>query len=451
MPTISKPKTTWDLFNLVRIGKVQEKQGRICPFLTSALDALPVDTKAKIDVINQFYLAENGKTTIDNQPYLDALSREYPIYSLGWALQNFYAFHPFPPIGTTGAFPAKYILIHDAHHILMGFSPDLFSLENQSLQEHPSLDRILLQLNEVELCMPITIGDYTDFYSSIDHATNVGKMFRDPSNALLPNWKHMPVGYHGRASSIVVSGAQIHRPKGQTKADDAAMPSFGPSKQLDFELETAFVICAETQLGQSIDVNNAEEFIWGMVLFNDLSARDIQKWEYVPLGPFLGKNFGSVISPWIVSLDALQPFRTNGYTQEPEVLPYLKYEGNGNYDIHLEVSIQPENAPETTVSKSNFKYMYWNMFQQLAHQTINGCNIRIGDLYASGTISGPQPHEFGSMLELSWKGTQPIPMQDGSTRVFLKDLDTCIIRGYAQNQNIRIGFGTCECKILPAN
>ena len=328
---------------------------------------------------------------------------------------------------------------------------DLFSLENQSLQEHPSLDRILLQLNEVELCMPITIGDYTDFYSSIDHATNVGKMFRDPSNALLPNWKHMPVGYHGRASSIVVSGAQIHRPKGQTKADDAAMPSFGPSKQLDFELETAFVICAETQLGQSIDVNNAEEFIWGMVLFNGLSARDIQKWEYVPLGPFLGKNFGSVISPWIVSLDALQPFRTNGYTQEPEVLPYLKYEGNGNYDIHLEVSIQPENAPETTVSKSNFKYMYWNMFQQLAHQTINGCNIRIGDLYASGTISGPQPHEFGSMLELSWKGTQPIPMQDGSTRVFLKDLDTCIIRGYAQNQNIRIGFGTCECKILPAN
>ena len=304
--------------------------------------------------------------------------------------------------------------------------------------------------DEVEMMMPLKIGDYTDFYSSIEHATNVGKMFRDPENALLPNWKHIPVGYHGRASSIVVSGAQIHRPSGQTKPADSLFPVFGPSKQLDFELETAFVIGKNTGLGESVPVEKAEEYIFGMVLFNDLSARDIQSWEYVPLGPFLSKNFGSVISPWVVTMEALEPFRVEGPVQDPPVLPYLTSSGKNNYDIHLEVALKPEKKTETLVCRSNFRYMYWNMRQQLAHHTVNGCNIRIGDLYASGTISGPEPGSFGSMLELTWKGTQPLAMNDGSERRFVDDLDTIIFRGYCMNNDFRLGFGESRVKILPA-
>jgi len=304
--------------------------------------------------------------------------------------------------------------------------------------------------DEVEMMMPLKIGDYTDFYSSIEHATNVGKMFRDPENALLPNWKHIPVGYHGRASSIVVSGAEIHRPSGQTKPADSPMPLFGPSKQLDFELETAFVIGKNTDLGECVPFEKTEEYIFGMVLFNDLSARDIQSWEYVPLGPFLSKNFGSVISPWIITLEALEPFRVEGPVQDPPVLPYLRSTGRNNFDIHLEVAIKPEDKPETLVCRSNFKYMYWNMRQQLAHHTINGCNIRIGDLYASGTISGPEPGSYGSMLELTWKGTQPLMMNDGSERRFVNDHDSVIIRGYCMNKDLRLGFGEARVKILPA-
>lgn len=305
-------------------------------------------------------------------------------------------------------------------------------------------------VDQVEMMMPVSIGDYTDFYSSIEHATNVGKMFRDPENALLPNWKHIPVGYHGRASSIVVSGAQIHRPTGQTKPADSNAPVFGPSKQLDFELETGFIIGKNTGLGERVPFEKAEEYIFGMVLFNDLSARDIQSWEYVPLGPFLSKNFGSVISPWIVTMEALEPFRVEGPVQDPPVLPYLKSSGSNNYDIHLEVAIQPEDKPETLVCRSNFRYMYWNMRQQLAHHTINGCNIRIGDLYASGTISGPEPGSYGSMLELTWKGTKPLVMDDGSERRFINDHDAVIIRGHCLNKEFRLGFGEVRVKILPA-
>jgi fumarylacetoacetase len=299
--------------------------------------------------------------------------------------------------------------------------------------------------------MPVFIPNYTDFYSSKEHATNVGIMFRDPANALLPNWLHLPVGYHGRASSIVVSGTPIRRPKGQTKADDAVAPSFGPSKLLDFELEMAFVIGKSTELGESVTTEKAEEHIFGMVLFNDWSARDIQKWEYVPLGPFLGKNFGSTISPWVVTLEALEPFKVESPKQEPEVLPYLQFEGKKNYDIHLSVEIKPENGAGKIVSNSNFKYMYWNMVQQLAHHTVNGCNTKVGDLYASGTISGPTPDSYGSMLEISWQGKKPITLPDGTERKFIQDNDTVIIRGFAEKNGVRIGFGDCSGKILPAN
>lgn len=302
----------------------------------------------------------------------------------------------------------------------------------------------------VKMLMPVKVTDYTDFYSSIEHATNVGKMFRDPANALLPNWKHLPVGYHGRASSIVVSGTEIHRPNGQTMPQGAEKPVFGPSKMFDFELEMAFVVSKTTQLGESVKASEAEDYIFGFLLFNDLSARDIQSWEYVPLGPFLSKNFGSVVSPWIVTLEALEPFRVKGPIQEPEVLPYLKTSGNRNFDINLEVLIQPEHGEENLVCSSNFRYMYWNICQQLAHHTVNGCNITTGDLYASGTISGPEPGSYGSMLELTWRGTKPIQLSDGSERKFIHDHDTIIIRGYSEKNGLRIGFGECVVKVKPA-
>jgi fumarylacetoacetase len=267
---------------------------------------------------------------------------------------------------------------------------------------------------------------------------------------LLPNWKHMPVGYHGRASSIVVSGTNIHRPKGQIKLPDSETPIFSASQKLDFELEVAFITCKETELGSSVSTSEAENFIFGFVLFNDWSARDIQQWEYVPLGPFLGKNFGSTISPWIVTMDALEPFRVAGPKQSQEVLPYLKTEGEKTFDINLEVSIHPENSDAEIISKSNFKHLYWNVNQQLAHQTVNGCNLQVGDVYASGTISGPNKDSLGSLLELSLNGKNPITLMDGSTRDFIKDGDTIILKGYAEKNNVRIGFGECSGKILPA-
>ncbi len=308
----------------------------------------------------------------------------------------------------------------------------------------------LIPMGEVQMLMPVRIGNYTDFYSSEEHATNVGSMFRDPKNALLQNWKHLPVGYHGRASSIVISGTNLHRPKGQVKPIDAELPVFSPSKKVDFELEVAFITCTETKLGTSISTKQAEEHIAGLVLFNDWSARDIQQWEYVPLGPFLAKNFGSTISPWVVTLDALEPFRVKGPDQVPQVLPYLSYEGARNFDIQLEVYLQTDKSEATTISRSNFKYMYWNMCQQLAHHTVNGCNIQVGDLYASGTISGPSPGSYGSMLELTWNGQKPLQMSDGSERKFIEDGDTVLIKGFAEKEGVRIGFGECKGKILPA-
>ncbi|UOY07887.1 fumarylacetoacetase [Muricauda sp. SCSIO 64092] len=309
---------------------------------------------------------------------------------------------------------------------------------------------LFVRQSEAQMHMPVCVGDYTDFYSSIEHATNVGKMFRDPENALLPNWKHIPVGYHGRASSIIPSGEPIYRPKGQTIPKDAKQPIFGPTQRLDFELEMGFVVGKNTEMGNAVSTNDAEDHIFGLVLFNDWSARDIQKWEYVPLGPFLAKNFASSISPWIVTLEALEPFKVEGPKQEPKVLPYLEYEGKKNYDINLEVGISPKNEKETTVCHSNFKYMYWNMAQQLAHHTVNGCNMHVGDMMASGTISGKEENSFGSMLELAWMGTKPIQMNDGSERKFIQDGDTVTMRGYAQKGDIRVGFGEVTTKVLPA-
>ena len=324
-------------------------------------------------------------------------------------------------------------------------------LEGSSLShDEKTIEECFYDLDKVQMMMPLHVQNYTDFYSSIEHATNVGKMFRDPANALLPNWKHLPVGYHGRASSIVVSGINFHRPKGQMKPADAEKPIFGASKQLDFELEMAFVLNKNTEIGESISTQEAEDAIFGMVIFNDWSARDIQSWEYVPLGPFLGKNFCSSISPWVVTLEALEPFRTASPKQEPEVLDYLKFEGDKNFDINLEVYLQPENGEENLICKSNYKYMYWNMAQQLAHHTINGCNVEVGDLYASGTISGSEPNSFGSMLELTWRGQNPLKLSDGTERKFIEDHDTIIMRGFSEKDGIRVGFGEVRGKVLPA-
>lgn len=309
---------------------------------------------------------------------------------------------------------------------------------------------VLIPMEKVQMHLPIKVGDYTDFYSSKEHATNVGTMFRDPANALLPNWLHIPVGYHGRSSSIIVSGQPIHRPKGQQRPNDNEPPVFGPCKLLDFELEMAFITYQGKPLGQSISVEEAEDYMFGMCLFNDWSARDIQKWEYVPLGPFLAKNFASTVSPWIVTMDALEPFRTVTPTQDPKPFEYLQFQGDKSYDINLEMYIQPEGKEETRVSLSNYKYMYWNPSQQLAHHTINGCNINGGDLMGSGTISGPTPDSYGSMLELAWKGTKPLKLNDGSERKFIQDGDTVIQRGYCEKDGVRIGFGEARNTILPA-
>ncbi|NBL65119.1 fumarylacetoacetase [Flavobacterium sp. NST-5] len=327
---------------------------------------------------------------------------------------------------------------------------DIFDENNPKLRDHEKhRETIIFKIEEVEMQLPVLIGDYTDFYSSREHATNVGKMFRDPENALLPNWLHIPVGYHGRSSTIVPSGIPVHRPMGQTLPNGETTPVFGPSRLVDFELETAFITTDANIMGENIPVYEAEDYIFGMVLLNDWSARDIQKWEYVPLGPFLAKSFASSISPWIVTMDALEPFRTKGPVQDPMPLPYLQEKGKKSFDIKLEVSIKPENAEATVVSKSNFKYMYWSMSQQLAHHASNGCRINSGDMMGSGTISGPTQDSFGSMLELTWGGKNPLKMSDGTERKFINDGDTVTIKGYCESENVRIGFGEVSSKLLP--
>jgi len=327
---------------------------------------------------------------------------------------------------------------------------EIFDANHSELRDNKSHREIIVcSIDDVEMQLPVLIGDYTDFYSSKEHATNVGMMFRDPENALLPNWLHIPVGYHGRSSSIVPSGIPVHRPMGQTLPLGESTPVFGPSRSIDFELEMGFITTDANIMGENIPVHEAEDYIFGMVLLNDWSARDIQKWEYVPLGPFLAKNFATSISPWIVTMDALEPFRTKGPQQNPTPLPYLQQKGKNAYDINLEVSIEPENGEAVVVSHSNFKYMYWSMAQQLAHHTSNGCRVNSGDMMGSGTISGPTPDSFGSMLEITWNGKKPIKMKDGTERKFINDGDSVTIKGFCKNNEIRIGFGEVCSKLLP--
>lgn len=328
----------------------------------------------------------------------------------------------------------------------------LLSADETALRDNKEVrSRAFVAQRDVQMLLPAQIGDYTDFYSSREHATNVGIMFRGKENALMPNWLHLPVGYHGRASSIVISGTDLHRPMGQTKADDAPAPTFGPSKVVDFELEMGFLIGPGNPLGESIPTASAMDHIFGMVLVNDWSARDIQKWEYVPLGPFLAKNFGTSISPWVVTMDALEPFRRNGPEQDPQPLPYLRAPQPSAYDINLAVTLQPKDAERATrVTASNFKHLYWSMSQQLAHHTINGCNLQPGDLLASGTISGPTPDSYGSMLELAWKGTKPIDIGHGQTRTSVADYDRITMTGWCQGDGYRVGFGEVTGQILPA-
>ncbi|MGB5205240.1 MAG: fumarylacetoacetase, partial [Eudoraea sp.] len=300
---------------------------------------------------------------------------------------------------------------HKTWRLVRNRISEIFDITNPILKENQEHCKIVLfTMDEIEMQLPVQIGDYTDFYSSKEHATNIGSMFRDPENALLPNWLHIPIGYHGRSSTIIPSGNNIRRPKGQTLPKGANKPEFGPSKMVDFELEMAFITTDANKLGESIPIDEAEKYIFGLVLLNDWSARDMQKWEYVPLGPFMAKNFASSISPWIVTLEALEPFRVESPKQEPKPLPYLQQEGKNSFDIHLEVSITPEEGVPTTITRSNFKYMYWTMAQQLAHHTSNGCKILSGDLMGSGTISGATPDSYGSMLELAWQGTKPVSL-----------------------------------------
>ena len=305
-------------------------------------------------------------------------------------------------------------------------------------------------MQEVELLLPAQIHDYTDFYSSREHATNVGTMFRGKDNALQPNWLHLPVGYHGRASSVIISGQDVRRPCGQTKPDDGP-PQYGPSRLLDFELEMGFFVGPGNPLGEPIPIAQAYDHIFGLVLVNDWSARDIQKWEYVPLGPFLGKSFATTISPWVVTMEALEPFRCAGPAQDPTPLPYLQSPGDYAYDIHLEVGLQTAqmDAPHV-ICRSNYRHLYWNACQQLAHHTTGGCNAQPGDLMASGTISGPTPDSYGSLLELTWRGANKIELPGGQVRTFIQDTDRLVMTGWAQGDGYRIGFGEAAATVLPA-
>ena len=334
----------------------------------------------------------------------------------------------------------------------------LLSADNGLLRDRKELHaHVLIEQRAAYMLLPVAVGGYTDFYSSREHATNVGTMFRDPKNALLPNWLEIPIGYNGRASSVVVSDTPVRRPNGQIKAPTQERPVFGPCKKLDIELETGFIIGRGNALGEPISCEHAEQHIFGMVLLNDWSARDIQTWEYVPLGPFNSKTFATTISPWVVTMEALAPFRVAGPLQDPQPLSYLQQgrDVKAGVDIHLEVQLRPQSNSQSgsqasTICRTNFKHMYWSMAQQLTHHTSGGCNTRVGDLMGSGTISGPTPDSFGSLLEMTWNGANPLTLSDGSTRQFIEDGDELTLRGWAQGQTYRVGFGLCRGKILPA-
>jgi fumarylacetoacetase len=329
---------------------------------------------------------------------------------------------------------------------------ELLRHDNAELRDHASLRKqALVPMREAKLHLPLRVEGFTDFYSSKEHASNVGAMFRDKTNPLLPNWLHIPIGYNGRASTVVVSATQVRRPRGQLKPPGAELPSFGPCKRLDFELEIGVVIGQGSPMGETLTAAQADAMIFGFTLLNDWSARDIQQWEYVPLGPFQAKAFATSISPWIVTREALEPFRMCGPAQDPTPLPYLQQQGANNYDIVLDVALRtPSMTEAATICATNFKYMYWSSVQQLLHHASSGCAMTIGDLLGSGTVSGPGQHQRGSLLELSWNGTEPLQLPNGETRGFLEDGDTLVMRGWCQGDGYRIGFGAVEGTIVPA-
>ncbi|HUN28871.1 MAG TPA: fumarylacetoacetase [Alphaproteobacteria bacterium] len=323
-----------------------------------------------------------------------------------------------------------------------------------ALRERNS-DAFFVEQRDAAMAVPMEIGDYVDFYSSLEHATNLGKLFRPSVEPLLPNWRHMPVAYHGRSSTVVIDGTPIARPNGQRKPAGSDAPVFGASQRMDIELEVGFVTGPGNRLGEPIPVAKMRDHVFGLVLVNDWSARDIQAWEYQPLGPFLGKSFATTISPWVVTLDALEPFRTDGWTQEPPPLRYLQDSVRSSYDIKLEVDLatrqmRDDGVAPVTIARTNFKELYWSIGQQLAHVTVNGTQIRPGDLYASGTISGPTADSRGSLIELTWNATEPIHLPRGEVRGFLQDGDEVTLRGWCEQGDFRIGFGAARGTIVPA-
>jgi fumarylacetoacetase len=327
----------------------------------------------------------------------------------------------------------------------------LLSVETATLRDDSKLRaRIFHAQKDVLMKLPVRIGNYTDFYSSYHHAHNVGTMLRGPENALMPNWKWLPVAYHGRASSVVISGTDVRRPSGQTKPPDASAPVFGPTKSLDYELEMAFLVGPGNSLGEPVPIERATDCIFGLVLMNDWSARDIQAWEYQPLGPFLAKNFCTSISPWVVTLEALEPFRKPLPPQDPEPLLYLRGKDDFTFDIRLEAALQSSSmeAPHI-ITRTNFQNIYWSIAQQLAHHTVTGCNLQPGDLLASGTISGPTEESRGCMLELTWRGANPLNLPNGETRKWLEDRDKLAITGWCEGDGYRVGFGEVSGRILP--
>jgi fumarylacetoacetase len=330
----------------------------------------------------------------------------------------------------------------------------LLSIDNQALQGNAEVRaRVLVPQAEASMLLPVDVPGYTDFYSSKEHATNVGMMFRDPKNALLPNWSEIPIGYNGRASSVVVSGTSLRRPNGQIKLPEQERPLFTACRKLDLELEMGFIVGVPNTLGEPIPCEQAEQHIFGMVLLNDWSARDIQAWEYVPLGPFNSKSFATTISPWVVTMDALEPFRTAQPEQSPEPVSYLRHAGAHAFDIELEAWLKPQGVAEaeaTRICHTNFRHMYWSMAQQLAHHTVSGCNTRVGDLMGSGTISGPTRDSLGSLLEMSFNGKEPVTLESGEKRAFLEDGDEMTLRGWCQGNGYRVGFGACCGMVMPA-
>jgi fumarylacetoacetase len=328
---------------------------------------------------------------------------------------------------------------------------ELLRDDNPELRDNKELRaRALLPRTDVKLHLPITVSGYTDFYSSKEHATNVGVMFRGKDNALQPNWLHMPIGYNGRASTVIVSGTTVRRPRGQLKPPNADTPGFAPCKRLDFELEMGAVVGRSSPMGEMLTEKQAEEMIFGFVILNDWSARDIQQWEYVPLGPFQAKAFATSISPWVVTREALEPFRVHGPVQEPVPLPYLRQSQPNNYDLVLDVALRAQGMNEgVRICRTNFKYMYWSSVQQLVHHASSGCAMNVGDLLGSGTISGPEKDQRGSLLEISWNGTEPVELAGGVKRSFLEDGDSLVMRGWCQGDGYRVGFGEVEGTILP--